>query len=248
MSYFRAFFTNLWKLYIGVWFVTTLVLFYPLFLVLLKINSLKDYTFHLNIFWSRIIRMVCFYAVELDGVSQRSTKSYLICANHTSYLDIFLLFSILPHHKFVFMGKSEILSYPLVKIFFKGLNIPVYRDDRVKAARSFIQAKKTIDMGWNVVIFPEGGIPPTPPQMIPLKDGTFKLAKAAEIGIQPLTFINNYKLFSDPEYVFEGARPGLVKVVIHPFISPEYVVSTPLKELNENVYNLLKKPLLKNFS
>ncbi len=145
------------------------------------------------------------------------------------------------------MGKSEILSYPLVKTFFKRLNIPVFRNDRVKAARSFIQAKKTIDLDWSVVLFPEGGIPPNPPQMIPLKDGAFKLAKATEIGIQGVTFMNNYKLFSDPEYVFDGARPGLVKVIVHPFITKEKVQMTTAENLNKTVFNLLNNPLVKKF-
>ena len=51
-------------------------------------------------------------------------------ANHTSYLDIFLMYSILPKYPFVFLGKSEILSYPLIGTFFKDLNVPVDRKDK----------------------------------------------------------------------------------------------------------------------
>ena len=194
------------------------------------------------------MRMVCFYAIETEGEVGQQTSPFLICANHTSYLDIFFMYSILPKNKFVFMGKSEILSYPLVKTFFKRLNIPVFRNDRVKAARSFIQAKRTIDLGWSVVIFPEGGIPEKPPQMIPLKDGAFKLAKAAEIGILPVTFANNYYLFSDPEYVFEGARPGLARIIFHPFVSKERVCDSAVIDLNNFVFNAINSPLLKKFN
>lgn len=248
MNYAKAFFYNLWKLYIGVWFITTLLLFYPLFWVLLRKVEWRRFTFPINVFWSRLMRMVCFYAVELEGeIEVKNSSPFLICANHTSYLDIFLMYSILPKHKFLFMGKSEILSYPLVKTFFKRLNIPVFRTDRVKAARSFILAKKNIDLGWSVVIFPEGGIPEHPPKMVPLKDGAFKLAKAAEIGVLAMTFKNNYKLFSDPEYVFASARPGLVKVNIHPFINKEDVCSTTVEKLNNYVFNLLNSPLVEKF-
>ncbi|MEC7005687.1 MAG: lysophospholipid acyltransferase family protein, partial [Bacteroidota bacterium] len=55
-------------------------------------------------------------------------KPYIICPNHKSYLDIVLMYLIIPHD-FAFIGKSELLKWPVVRIFFKrGVDIPVYRD------------------------------------------------------------------------------------------------------------------------
>lgn len=140
------------------------------------------------------------------------------------------------------MGKSEILSYPLVKTFFKRLNIPVFRGDRLKAAKAFIQAKREIKKGWSIVIFPEGKIPNNNPTTIPFKEGAFKLAKSVGTGIIPITFQNNYVLFSDPEHFFKSARPGLVKVTIHPVITAKQVESTTENDLRETAYNLIRLP------
>lgn len=141
------------------------------------------------------------------------------------------------------MGKSEILSYPLVKTFFKKLNIPVYRKDRVKAAKSFIQAKQSIENGWSIVIFPEGGIPDdNRPQMIPFKDGAVKLAKIAKIPIVPLTFLDNYHLFSDPDQL-DWAHPGISRVVIHEIIPTEKVLALSDAELNTYCFDVLAQPL-----
>lgn len=226
-------------------FAATLILFYPVFLILLSSESLTPYTFKLNIFWSRLMRMLCFYGVELDGENFKEDVPCVFCANHTSYLDIFLMYSAFPNNKFLFMGKSEILSYPLLKTFFRRLNIPVFRDNRIKAAKSFIQARRAMKNGWSIVIFPEGGIPSQTPYVIPFKDGAFHLAKAAGVGIQPITFKDNYYLFSDPENIFDGAMPGLARIIVHPFITPQEVQEITPKELNEKTYQFISSPLPK---
>lgn len=182
------------------------------------------------------MRILCFYALDIEDNSKNAQAPFILCANHTSYLDIFFMYSILPKHKFLFMGKSEILSYPLLKTFFKNLNIPVFRGDRLKAAKSFIRARNEVAKGWSIIIFPEGGIPDETPFLMEFKDGAFKLAKSAKVGVLPLTFRNNYHLFSDPEDLLGLAHPGLAKVTIHPFISMETVELLSEKELNEKTF------------
>ncbi len=167
----------------------------------------------------------------------------LIVANHTSYFDIFLMYSMMPHHRFLFMGKSEILSYPLLKTFFKYLNIPVFRNNKIKSAKSFIQAKRAIEEGWSIVLFPEGGIPDNvKPKMIPFKDGAFKLAKSAKIPIVAVTFLDNYHIFSEPTQ-FDYAHPGISRVEIHPLVSVEMCDNSTEKELSNYVFELIEKPL-----
>lgn len=234
-----------WKFYIGIVFITTLLLFYPFLVFFIYTSSLKHHTFKINIIWSRIVRILCFYAVEIEdrSSSNKAIAPHILCANHTSYLDIFLLYSTFPENKFLFMGKSEILSYPLLKSFFKNLNIAVFRRDRLKAAKSFIQARNEIAKGWSIVIFPEGGIPYKTPYLMEFKDGAFKLAKSAKVGILPITFKNNYHLFSDPEDFLGWAHPGLAKVVVHPFIYKEQVKNTDEKELNKMTFTAINSVL-----
>ena len=243
MRYFLALIFNTWKLYIGIMFVSTLLLLYPIFIIFLSSERLKPNTFKLNVLWSRVMRMLCFYAIEKEGDAKDVKAPFIVCANHTSYLDIFLMYSVLPKHRFLFMGKSEILSYPLIKTFFKRLNIPVFRDNRLKAAKSFIRARQEMNKGWSIIIFPEGGIPNETPYVIPFKDGAFKLAKSSQVGILPITFLDNYKLFSDPENVFDSARPGLSRVVFHDYIDEGQVEKTELSNLNNKVFKLISGSL-----
>lgn len=142
------------------------------------------------------------------------------------------------------MGKSEILSYPLLNILFKDFNIPVYRNDRMKSAKSLIQARKKLQDGWSIVIFPEGGIPDVDwPKMVPFKIGAFKLAKACNVPIIPITFLNHYQLFSEPETLFASAKIGISKIKIHPVISVAEQNKMTEKELSDFAFELIKKPL-----
>jgi 1-acyl-sn-glycerol-3-phosphate acyltransferase len=237
----------LWKIYIGLMFGSTLLIFYPFIVCCMYVPSWKAYTFQINVCWSRLIRILCFYAVEIDDHnSQQIHYPMIICANHTSYLDIFLLYSSLPQHRFLFMGKSEILSYPLVKTFFKNLNIPVFRGDRIKAAKSFIRARHEIAKGWNIVIFPEGGIPDNNPQLAPFKEGAFKLAKSADCSVLPITFIDNYHLFSDPEFILGPAHPGIARVVIHPLINRSNIKDMSEKEISDATFYVINSEITKS--
>ena len=105
------------------------------------------------------MRVFCFYVVRKISNASLPEGPYVIVSNHTSYLDIFFMYSVMPKHPFLFLGKSEILSYPIISTYFKGLNIPVDRKDRRKSAMSLVMAKKAVAEGWSIVIFPEGGIP-----------------------------------------------------------------------------------------
>ncbi len=245
VKYIRAFCANLWKIYVGIIFTFFAVLTFPVLRILMLSEKGRKRSFGFFIFWSWMIRFLCFYFVLKNKHPKLPAEQMIIIANHTSYLDIFLMYSILPKHKFVFLGKSEILKYPLIRTYFKDMNIPVFRNDRVKAAKSFVQAKKSLDKGWSLVIFPEGGIADENlPQLNSFKEGAFRLAKKSEVAILPITFLDNFHLFSDPTHIFGGAHPGLSRVIIHDLISVEIVRTSTVEELMNLSYDVINKPIL----
>jgi len=229
----------LFKLYIAVIFFLTLLIFYIPINLLKQKEQTKKYCFSFFVCWSWLFRILCFIHVKYIKKSEVPEGPYIIVSNHASYLDIFLMYSILPKHAFLFLGKSEILSYPLMKSFFIKLNIPVFRGTR-KAAQSFVEARNAIKGGWSLVIFPEGGIPDeNNPQMIPFKEGAVKLAKSLKVPLVPMTFKNNHLLFSDPTHLLGPARPGISKVYLHETISVEIIEQKSEAELSEMTFNII---------
>lgn len=245
MNAVRGIFGLVFKIYVGIVFIITFLIFYLPILICLSKESWKKMAFKVHIVWCYAFRILAFFHVIFKKKADLPEGPYVIIANHSSYLDIFVMYSIMPTHPFLFLGKSEILNYPLFKTLFKRLNIPVFRNDRVKAAKSFIQAKNALKNGWSIVIFPEGTIPDENwPQMIPFKEGAFKLAKSANVPLVPISFTNNYKLLSDPECILGPARPGFSHVYIHDFISKETVASHSAEELMKMSYEIINEPIL----
>jgi 1-acyl-sn-glycerol-3-phosphate acyltransferase len=235
----------IWKCWVGIVFCIFALVLYPFFFIVLSNPKWKKKSFKLFIFWSWLMRIFCLYPVRFKKKSSLPKAPYIIVANHASYLDIFLMYSIMPKAPFLFLGKGEILSYPIIKTYFKGLNIPVHRKDRAKAARSFIKAKEEVKNDWSIVIFPEGGIPDeNNPKMVPFKKGAFRLAKDLKIPIIPITFVNNYQLFSDPTQLLGPARPGISKVYIHDFISPESYEQMTEIELSQFCFDIINEALI----
>lgn len=225
-------------------FFITLVVFYIPIAILLLNPSWKKIAFYIHIAWSWSVRILIFVHIKRLDSNKLPKEPFIVVANHASYLDIFLMYSLIPSHPFLFLGKAEILKYPLVKTLFKRLNIPVYRQDSRKAAQSLIKAKQALKEDWSLIIFPEGTIPDSGwPTMLPFKDGAFKLAKSANVPIVPICFINNWKLFSDPETLNGPARPGISYIKILPFISKTHVSDLSVAELSKLCYNSIDKEL-----
>lgn len=245
MQQIKGIFGLLWKLYIALVFFIFAVLFYPFFWTLQLKESWRKSGFKIFILWSWMMRIFCIYPVRYKLKSALPQAPYIIVANHSSYLDIFLLHSILPQHPFAFLGKAEILKYPIVRTYFKALNIPVYRKDKSKAGQAIVQAKKAVEAGWSIVIFPEGTISEENiPQLLPFKNGAFRLAKDLNIPILPITFTQNFHLFSDPTIILGPAHPGVVEVYIHPFITPQEIAEQSIDALSQKCYQLIEQPLI----
>ena len=198
-----------------------------------------------KIFWSK--GMCKAIGIKLDINFHNnfdSDKNYVVCANHISYLDIILMYLILPQD-FAFLGKSELLKWPIIRFFFKrGIDIPVYRNSISRAARCLQQAKVSLINGRSVIVFPEGGWDDRIKDLRRFKNGAFQLAIDSKVSILPLTFKNNYDLFTDSSDFSGGAKPGLAKVVVHDSIDTASMTRKDLISLRDKTFSIIQKELL----
>ena len=69
-------------------------------------------------------------------------NNYIICANHKSYLDIVLMYLVIDQD-FAFLGKSELLKWPVINIFFKKReDNPGARESKSRTSKKKTYRKK----------------------------------------------------------------------------------------------------------
>lgn len=242
MRYVAAPFVFIYKLYFGIMFFLQLLLLWPVFKIVLSKRKWFPIAYRINTVWSRVLQVTLFVPLQKKRIGTFPEPPYIICANHTSYLDIILMYAVAPHY-FLFIGKHELLSWPLLRIFFLKWNITVNRQNRIEAVKSIVRAGKEIDEGHCIAIFPEGTMPATAPKMIRFKNGAFSLAIKKQVPIVPITFRDNWKLFSDHTQPFFKGRPGFARVVIHETIPTEGMTDEDLVALRQQTFEAIDSAL-----
>ncbi|MBL4651437.1 MAG: 1-acyl-sn-glycerol-3-phosphate acyltransferase [Flavobacteriales bacterium] len=234
-----------YKLYFLVVFTSYLVLVYPIFYWATAKESRYKMAFNQLNNWSRFVVFFTGIIVKKEGVKNLPKNChFILCSNHASYLDIIIMYRVLSDY-FVMMGKGEIKDWPLFHRFFTtGMNILVDRKSNIASHRAFEEAKRQLDKGHNVVIFPEGGIPDFhTPKMKGFKNGAFKLAIEKQVPIIPLTFQTNWKLLEGARSLGGHARPGISKIIIHPPIETKGMTMADLTELRTKTRSVIAAPL-----
>ena len=230
---------KLW--FVLVFFLSMVVLYVP-FKLLLRRPSGYPAAFRLMRRWGTFLNIALLVPLKVDRRSQLPPPPYVVCINHSSYLDIIHTFNIIPDY-FLFLGKSELLRWPLFRIFFKGMHIAVNRSNHTEAVRALVKAGTAIGQGISVSIFPEGTIPATAPRMKHFKDGAFKLAIDKQVPVVPITFLDNWRLFGDPEKLLSRGRPGIARAVVHPSISTNGMGPDDVGTLRRLVFDAIEEPL-----
>ncbi len=212
---------------------------YPAFWVTTRREEWYPACFKLKRIWGQILQISLFIFIKRDYKAPLPKGPFIIACNHSSYLDIVFMYRVIDY-RFIFLGKKELLKWPLFNLFFKTMDIAVDRKNRVKAAKSLVRARNYIDDGYAISIFPEGTIPETAPVMKRFKDGAFKLAIDKQIPIVPVAFLNNWKLFSDPSQPFGPASPGVSRVIIHEAIETTGKTDEDLVTLRQKCFDLIQ--------
>ncbi len=166
-------------------------------------------------------------------------RRVIYCANHVSYLDILTCGTYLPGFNF-FMAKAELAKVPLFNIWFRTIDIPVNRQSKTQSYEAFLNAQKQFDSGIDMVIFPEGKIPPNAPKLARLKAGAFRMAIERGALIVPVSLLDNHKRFPVDEWV---AYPGRMRMHIHRAIDTVGLKIEDEPALREQVFSIIASKL-----
>ncbi len=231
----------LWGYYYFLIFAMVFLLFYPVFLLLLQNEKYFVTANRLRTFWARVVLFLTglTYRVENRAKLKRN-KSYIVCPNHFSYLDIPTT-ALIGIYNYRFMAKAELNKIPIFNIFFKTIDIPVNRGNKSDAYKAIKQSEESINHKFSLVIFPEGTIGAHPPDLLKFKNGPFKLAIEKQVPIVPVTFIDNWNHLYVDKQIY--GKPGRLRIVIHEPIDTTSMTENELETLKEKVYQVIHNEL-----
>ncbi len=183
--------------------------------------------------WARTIVRAAGIELHTENVDRIDPqKRYVLVCNHYSYLDIPCIFAAVPQ-PIRFMAKISLFKIP---IFGWALGragfIPIDRNNRRTAVKSFDLAASRIRQGNTIVVFPEEGRS-RERAMRPFQRGAFLLAIKSQKTIVPMALDSTYDIW--PAGSFWHITPGRVTLRVGtPIETAKLTVRDKERVLNES--------------
>jgi 1-acyl-sn-glycerol-3-phosphate acyltransferase len=159
--------------------------------------------------WARIVLLGGFVRLRSEG-GERVPRGepVVFMSNHESWLDIPALLATIPV-QVRFLAKKSLFAWPFFGWAISSMGfIPVDRENRRTAIKSFEEAASRIRVGRSVLIFPEE-TRSTTGNLLPFQRGGFLIALKAGIPIVPVGLEGPRRCLPKHSYL---VRPGTIAV------------------------------------
>ena len=233
----------LWRIWFYLLTAIPVILLFPILAIVLFFPNGYWFLFWIarNIWSPFVLLGTGFWIKRTNSIPELKSTSIII-ANHTSYIDIFIMFRLFKK-PFVFVGKKELVKIPIFGYLYKRAAIMVNRSDKKSRFAVYGFADKVIAKGYSICIFPEQDYVNESILLNPFKRGAFKMAITNQLPILPLVFYDCKRKF--PWYTSYG-YPGSLRVKALPKIEAEILKEEDLEKLMKATHQKVKKVLLED--
>lgn len=150
-------------------------------------------------------------------------EAVLFVANHRSYFDIVMAYSTLPI-KTSFVAKKEIQKVPCIRAWMRYMKcLFLDRENVREGLKTILQGIEQLKEGYSIFIMPEG-TRNQEKEMLPFRDGSFKLAEKSGCAIIPVAMTN-----VDSIYEAQAPKVRRAEVVIQ-YGKPIYMKELTLED------------------
>ena len=136
--------------------------------------------------WARMLLRIAGAKVRVEGLDRIAPgASYVIVANHLSFMDIPVILAHIPV-EIRFLAKKSLFKVPFIGYHLERAgHLPVEREDIRASLKLMAQAAQIIrNRGISVLVFPEGGR--SPAQMRGFREGAAYIAIKAGVDALPV--------------------------------------------------------------
>ncbi len=194
--------------------------------------------FHVILFLSGVKRTV----LGLENVPKNEAVLYI--SNHRSYFDVPIAYVSLPTLT-GFMAKKEISKIPFLRTWMHFLQcLFLDREDIKQGLKTVLKGIEQVKAGYSVFISPEG-TRNHGKEMLPFKEGSFKIAEKTGCAIVPVALSNTDEIF---ENHFPKIKATHVVIEFGKPIYPDQLDKEQRKFLGNHVQSIIRDMLEKNSS
>jgi len=244
MKAWKAIVKKVYAIWCTTWFVIPFLMMYPLFRLFTSRPAWYKHGHTLNRIWSKFQLRMYLMPIKRTGLEHlQPDQAYVFAPNHSSFIDIPMVMAAVPGF-LNFVGKKSLAKVPVWGPIYEKLYITVDRKSAVSSAKAYISSKQSIDAGRNVVIFPEGSISPEAGKnLLPFKDGPFKLAIEKQVPVVPISMPYNHYFLPDVKGRRLVIRYHPMEMTIHPPIPTQGLTMQDLEYLKEKTFTIIQTAL-----
>ena len=148
----------------------------------------------------KAILRICKVEVEAEGLKNiPKDEAVLFVGNHRSYFDIVVGYSLMENIT-GFISKDNLAKIPTLKLWMEKLHcLFLDRNNLKQNLKVIIEAIAEIKRGISIWIYPEGSRAKgaSEEELLPFKEGSFKLAEKTGCKIIPVAMINTRKIMEE---------------------------------------------------
>lgn len=241
---FRYLGQRLYTTWAVIWFIVPFLLTYPLQWLFSRRPQWHPLVHGLNRGWSKFSIMMWALPVRVrrEGAGPLPRPAVYV-ANHSSYVDIMLLFKVIPGFLNM-MGKASLARTPVWGPIFGRVYITVDRTSAVSRGRALVAARRALAAGQSICLFPEGRVSPTPGEaLLPFQDGAFQLAIDAKVPLVPVSMATNHRFMPDVPGSLR-VRHAPLHITVHAPIDTQHLTLADVPALKQRVADLLTADFL----
>lgn len=191
----------------------------------------------------RIILRISGVKKEVKGLDNiPKDEAVLYVSNHRSYFDILVGYTSVPTLT-GFVSKKEIEKIPILRVWMRYLNcLFLDRDNIREGLKTILRGIELIEEGYSIFIAPEG-TRNQEKEMLPFKEGSFKMAEKTACAIIPVAISNTDNVFENHTPFI---RPAHVIIEFGKPIYPNDLDKSTKKFLGAHVQSIIQEMLTKN--
>jgi len=224
---------------------------FPIFHVLAGFSEkrfkviVRNFNHHYFKLFVKVITVVGCMRLKVENKEQLANlKSKVVIANHPSLLDVVILFSLVPNADCIVKG--SLIENKFISLIVRNLYIP----NNVPFDEQLERARKSMEEGNNLIIFPEG-TRSKPNQPWEFKKGAARFALYSQNDVVPVFFGGNEKIGlrkHDKMLQFHPTQRYIYNLKVLPQISVEEYKDIPMTrsaiKLTEKMKATLEQELL----